>query len=80
EAFVAVKEIYEKEGMLVSPSSATVYVAMKKYGIEKGHVIGIFADDGRKFKSLYAQQKIFTNEEFDKALREAKHLSPPPFS
>jgi len=80
EAFAAVKEIYEKEGMLVSPSSATVYTAMKKYGIEKGHAVGIFADDGRKFKSLYAQQKILTDEEFDKALQEAKHLSPPPFS
>lgn len=80
EAFAAVKEIYEKEGMLVSPSSATVYAAMKKYGIEKGHVVGIFADDGRKFKSLYVQQRIFTDEEFDKALKEAKHLSPPPFS
>ncbi|MGI0102590.1 MAG: PLP-dependent cysteine synthase family protein [Nitrosotalea sp.] len=80
EAFAAVKEIYEKEGMLVSPSSATVYVAMKKYGIEKGHAIGIFADDGRKFKSLYTQQKIFTDEEFDKALQEAKHISTPMFS
>lgn len=80
EAFTAVKEIYEKEGMLVSPSSATVYTAMKKYGIEKGYVVGIFADDGRKFKSLYAQQKIFTDEEFDKALQKAKYLSPPPFA
>jgi len=80
EAFAAVKEIYEKEGMLVSPSSATVYAAMKKYGIEKGYVVGIFADDGRKFKSLYAQQKIFTDEEFDKALQKAKYLSPPPFA
>jgi len=80
EAFAAVKEIYEKEGMLVSPSSATVYTAMKKYGIEKGYVVGIFADDGRKFKSLYAQQKIFTDEEFDKALQKAKYLSPPPFA
>lgn len=80
EAFAAVKEIYEKEGMLVSPSSATVYTAMKKYGIEKGYVVGIFADDGRKFKSLYAQQKIFTDDEFDKALQNAKYLSPPPFA
>jgi S-sulfo-L-cysteine synthase (O-acetyl-L-serine-dependent) len=80
EAFAAVKEIYEKEEMLVSPSSATVYTAMKKYGIEKGYVVGIFADDGRKFKSLYAQQKIFTDEEFDKALQKAKYLSPPSFA
>lgn len=75
EAFASVKEIFEKEKMLVSPSSATVYTAMRKYGIEKGYVVGIFADDGKKFKSLYTQQKIFSDDEFDKALKEAKHLS-----
>ncbi|MGB6462715.1 MAG: cysteine synthase family protein [Nitrosotalea sp.] len=75
EAFATVKEIHEKEGMLVSPSSATVYAAMKKYGIEKGHVLGIFADDGRKFKSLYVQQKVFTDEQFEKALKESKYQS-----
>ncbi len=75
EAFACVKEIFQKEKMLVSPSSATIYAAMKKYGVEKGYVVGIFADDGKKFKSLYTQQKIFTDEEFDKALKEAKHLS-----
>jgi S-sulfo-L-cysteine synthase (O-acetyl-L-serine-dependent) len=76
EAFASVKEILQKEKMLVSPSSATVYTAMKKYHIEKGHVVGIFADDGRKFKSLYTQQKIFTEEEFESALKASKHLSP----
>jgi cysteine synthase B len=38
-------------------------------------VVGIFADDGRKFKSLYAKQKIFSEEEFDRSLKVAKHLS-----
>jgi cysteine synthase B len=75
QAFVAVKEIFQKEKMLVSPSSATVYAAMKNYKIDEGVVVGIFADDGRKFKSLYAQQKVFTEQEFDNALKEAKHLS-----
>ena len=75
EAFASVKEILEKEKMLVSPSSATVYTAMKKYGIKEGYVVGIFADDGKKFKSLYAQQKILSNDEFDKALKEAKYIS-----
>ncbi|HXW02065.1 MAG TPA: cysteine synthase family protein [Candidatus Nitrosotenuis sp.] len=75
QAFAAVKEIFQKEKMLVSPSSATVYAAMKKYPISEGVVVGIFADDGRKFKSLYAQQKIFSAEEFDRALKEAKHVS-----
>ncbi len=75
EAFAAVKEIFQKEKMLVSPSSATVYAAMKKYGVESGMAVGIFADDGRKFKSLYTQQGIFTSDEFDNALRNAKYLS-----
>lgn len=75
QAFAAVKEIFEKEKMLVSPSSATVYTAMKNYKIDKGVVVGIFADDGRKFKSLYAQQNVLSEEEFDKCLKESKYLS-----
>lgn len=75
EAFASVREILQNEKMLVSPSSAAVYAAMKKYGIEKGCVVGIFADDGKKFKSLYAQQKVLSPEEFDNALKEAKYLS-----
>ncbi len=75
QAFEAVKEIFQKEKLLVSPSSAAVYAGMKNYPINEGYVVGIFADDGRKFKSLYAQQKIFTEEDFDLALKEAKHLS-----
>ncbi len=74
-AFAAVKEIFAKEKMLVSPSSAAVYAGMKNYPIEEGVVVGIFADDGRKFKSLYAQQKVFTEEEFDANLKQAKNLS-----
>lgn len=75
QAFASVREIFEKEKMLVSPSSAAVYTGMKNYPVSEGCVVGIFADDGRKFKSLYAQQKIFTEDDFDKALKEAKHVS-----
>ena len=75
EAFASVKEILQKEKMLVSPSSATVYTAMKKYDVKSGHVVGIFADDGRKFKSLYTQQGIFTESEFDAALKDSKYIS-----
>lgn len=74
-AFAAVKEIFAKEKMLVSPSSAAVYAGMKNYPIKEGVVVGIFADDGRKFKSLYAKQNVFTEEEFDANLKQAKHLS-----
>ncbi|MDE1727654.1 MAG: cysteine synthase family protein [Thaumarchaeota archaeon] len=75
EAFASVKEILKKEKMLVSPSSATVYTAMKKYDISNGCVVGIFADDGRKFKSLYTQQKILTESEYDSALENSKYIS-----
>jgi cysteine synthase B len=76
EAFSVVKEVFEKDKLLVSPSSAAVYACMKKYPIEgKGCVVGIFADDGRKFKSVYAEQKIMSAEEFDECLTKCKHMS-----
>jgi len=75
EAFGVIKEVFEKDGLLISPSSAAVYASMKKYPIENGHVVGIFADDGRKFKSVYEEQNVMTEEEFEKNLKEAKHVS-----
>ena len=75
EAFQAVVKLFEKEKLLVGPSSGAVYAAMEKLSLDKGCVVGIFADDGRKFKSLYAQQKVFTEEQFDMALKKAVHLS-----
>ena len=76
EAFSVVREIFEKDQLLISPSSAAVYACMKKYPIEgDACVVGIFADDGRKFKSVYATQNILSETEFDSILKDAKHLS-----
>lgn len=75
EAFAAVVKLFEKEKLLVGPSSGAVYAAMEKLSLDQGCVVGIFADDGQKFKSLYIQQKVFTEEQFDKALKKAVHLS-----
>jgi cysteine synthase B len=76
EAFSVVKEVFAKDKLLISPSSAAVYACMKKYPIDgNGCVVGIFADDGRKFKSVYAEQKVMSTEEFDANLKEAKHMS-----
>lgn len=76
EAFSVVKEVFEKDKLLISPSSAAVYACMKKYPIEgDACVVGIFADDGRKFKSVYAAQNVMTEEEFDNCIKEAKHMS-----
>lgn len=52
-----------------------LWICMKKYDIDSGCVVGIFADDGRKFKSIYSEQKIMTKEEFENALAKAKHVS-----
>lgn len=76
EAFSVVKEVFRKDKLLISPSSAAVYACMKKYPIDgEGCVVGIFADDGRKFKSVYAKQNIMTEKEFEDSLKEAKYMS-----
>jgi cysteine synthase B len=76
EAFSVVKEVFEKDKLLISPSSAAVYACMKKYPVEgDACVVGIFADDGRKFRSVYATQNVMTEEEFDGVLKEAKFMS-----
>ncbi|HEX2409021.1 MAG TPA: cysteine synthase family protein, partial [Nitrososphaeraceae archaeon] len=43
--------------------------------LDNGFLVGIFADDGRKFKSLYLEEKIFDKEEYDNALTSAKNIS-----
>ena len=62
--------------MLVGPSSGSVMTSMLKmaHDLDHGIVVGIFADDGRKFRSLYLRGKILTEKEYDKALKCAKYL------
>ncbi len=81
ESFDAVKEVYEKERLLIGPSSGCVMAAVKKLAssIEDGVIITIFADDGRKFKSLYTAQQVFSEKEFDDASSKARLLSELPF-
>src|ERR671918_240298 len=77
DSFTMVKELAKKENILVGPSSGSVMSAMleTRNKIKKGIIVGIFADDGRKFKSLYKEQNIFSAEEYDDALHNAKFLS-----
>jgi S-sulfo-L-cysteine synthase (O-acetyl-L-serine-dependent) len=76
DSFEAVRQLVEKETMLVGPSSGSVMTSMLKmaHDLDHGIVVGIFADDGRKFKSLYLREKILTEKEYDKALKCAKYL------
>ena len=76
EVFELVSHILDKDKMLVSPSSAAVYACMKKYNVPEGsHVVGLFADDGRKFESVYVDQKIMTSSEFKDALAHSANSS-----
>jgi cysteine synthase B len=81
DSFKMVKELFEKERFLVGPSSGCVMAAAKKVAenIDEGTIVVIFADDGRKFRSLYLNQNVFTASEFDSALRDARMLAEVPF-
>jgi len=81
ESFKAARELFEKEKLLVGPSSGCVMAAAQKVKskLNEGVIVVIFADDGRKFRSLYTNQGVFTSNEFDKALREARMLTELPF-
>jgi len=77
DSFDAVIQLAEKEGMLVGPSSGSVMTSMLKaaQNLDRGVIVGIFADDGRKFKSLYTKENVMSEQEYDRTLKNAKHMS-----
>jgi S-sulfo-L-cysteine synthase (O-acetyl-L-serine-dependent) len=77
ESFLMVKELVEKEKLFVGPSTGAVMSAMVKLsqGMKSaGSIVGIFADDGRKFKTLYQQLKLFDEGQIAKIMAESEHL------
>ena len=76
ESFDAVKDLLKKEGMFVGPSSGSVMSSMLKFSkeIDKGVIVGIFADDGRKFKSLYKEQNVLAESDYVSALEKLPEL------
>jgi len=77
DSFDAVRQLAEKENMLVGPSSGSVMTSMLKaaQNVGNGVIVGIFADDGRKFRSLYVKENIMNEQEYKRALKNAKHAS-----
>jgi cysteine synthase B len=77
DSFNMVKQLAAKERLFVGPSSGSVMDSMLKTAekLDSGLLVGIFADDGRKFKSLYMQQNVFTGDEYDREIKSAKNLS-----
>ena len=77
ESFLMVKELAEKEKLFVGPSSGAVMSAMIKISqgmISGSSIVGIFADDGRKFKTLYQQLKLFDESQIANLTANPKHL------
>lgn len=76
ESFDAVKDLLKKESLFVGPSSGSVMSSMLKFskGIDKGVIVGIFADDGRKFKSLYKEQNVLAESDYVAALEKLPEL------
>jgi len=76
DSFNAVKDLLIKEGLFVGPSSGSVMSSMLKYSkeIDKGVIVGIFADDGRKFKSLYKEQNVVAESDYLSALGKLPEL------
>lgn len=77
DSFDAVRRLAETENMLVGPSSGSVATAMLQAAqeLDSGVIVGIFADDGRKFKSLYTRENIMSEQEYGMALKNAKYMS-----
>jgi cysteine synthase B len=76
ESFNEVKHLLRKEGLFVGPSSGSVMSSMLKFSkeIDKGIIVGIFADDGRKFRSLYKEQNVLVESDYVTALERLPEL------
>jgi cysteine synthase B len=76
DSFNTVKDLLNKEGLFVGPSSGSVMFSMLQFSkeIDKGVIVGIFADDGRKFKSLYKEQKVLAESDYVSALDKLPEL------
>jgi cysteine synthase B len=76
ESFRMAKELASRENLLVGPSSGAVMASMldTAKSIDHGVLVGIFADDGRKFKSLYAEQHVFNQTEYERLIRINEYL------
>jgi S-sulfo-L-cysteine synthase (O-acetyl-L-serine-dependent) len=76
DSFDMVRALAMRENLLVGPSSGSVMASMVEManGLQDGVFVGLFADDGRKFKSLYIEQGIFTTSEYENLLNNARNL------
>jgi cysteine synthase B len=76
DAFEAVKELARDHNLLVGPSSGAVYAAAKQVAehLRKGKLVLVFGDDGRKFRRLYREFKVFEESEFRRLVSKGDNL------
>ena len=76
DSFGMVRELAMRENLLVGPSSGSVMASMLEMAndLQDSILVGLFADDGRKFKSLYIEQGVFTTSEYESLLNSARNL------
>lgn len=67
DAFKMVRKLASKEKLLVGPSSGAIMHAASRIAEKEkdGVAVTIFADDGRKYGSVYSQFNVFTEDEFN---------------
>lgn len=75
DAFAAVQEVARVHQLFVGPSSGAVYRAAENLD-GAGTCVAVFADDGRKFRSVYEEVGVFTPVEF-RALEASARYQPP---
>ncbi|MCH8022903.1 MAG: cysteine synthase family protein [Thaumarchaeota archaeon] len=72
DAFGWVRILAEKEHLLVGPSSGAVMAAIQEIYTrgDRGTVVTIFGDSGRKYKSVYKNFKVILEDQFEDLLRD----------
>ncbi len=77
DAFQMVRSIYEKEKLLVGPSSGAALHAARQVAERdgNGYVVVVLPDDGRKYGTVFREFNTFSPEEFREIQSRALHLA-----
>jgi S-sulfo-L-cysteine synthase (O-acetyl-L-serine-dependent) len=81
EAFEAVRFLADNDNLFVGPSSGAVMAAVFKVAnnLHEGVILGLFADDGRKYLQLYSECGVFEKERCHILIKSARDLCTPAF-
>jgi cysteine synthase len=68
ESFQMVHELMEKENLFPGPSAGAVMAGIQKVAepFGAGPIVAIFGDDASKYKSVYSEFSVVTEEVYEK--------------